>query len=816
MMGLPPTPPPMPMPMPPAALPTPPRRPKTRGPGLLVALIAGGLVLLAAGGGFSAYLLTRGDSHEKGRAGSLNVREASFEHGRSLLSEPGEEWIFDPDDVIPGGEIDGVFGDWYGPHLDIVAFDDILVTRVRDNTDEDADIAPSVLVGLDAADGSVAWTVDDPDVGGSCWGLKSSYLLCSDAELNGLRALDPDSGKVRASSDFAPGYGDPVIDGGNLYAMGAPAGGEYGLSALDPTTLTPRWHTPFSPTPIEEAGDPSRYAIRVAGQEVRVKDSDWAVGAFDRASGTLLRPATEHSYYSPIGLDPGWTLSTDGEVPADNRTTLAREGGRIFLTASGDPWLATDSDDSPIQDNSIGIGNSLYDLTTGEPVWQRNDLDSHGWTWTPDQQQILAGSVSGDDVLVLDAATGETQWSYQPSGVNDDLHGVDQAWFHGDAALVTHAENDELTVYDRTDGEFRWSRDLARLDTENNEEAYGYWDAQVTLSPRTVAIASPGGVLGLTDFPAKGEASESDDDRDSDDVAYTTACGRPPEFVPVETEVSGGGITVTYEVRAVCPGGQWLNLSQLRVPVVVDDYTYADGYFDFSDTPYWIPDYDGGDYGGEGEPRELRLTYDFADTTVPYDDIAGAIEADAGTGNVVVIPCEPGPDNNDDAPVPSDPSYGADPADAVTSSGGPATDDAQTQESALEALQRIAAEDKDAVAQLDWTAQLSSKRPGTRDDGIVYDSYDAILALHLEYRSRYPESLLAWSNDWPGSFGPSSQDYWVTLGGQSESTTVPILDWCRAEGWGDGDCWAKRLLTSGNPDKESRHKDSWPPDPSKN
>lgn len=297
--------------------------------------------------------------------------------------------------------------------------------------------------------------------------------------------------------------------------------------------------------------------------------------------------------------------------------------------------------------------------------------------------------------------------------------------------------------------------------------------------------------IGLSTPPLHGDAESSTGTGDHDDSeAYRTKCGSPPTFTPVEATNDTGGVTITYEVRAVCPGGQWLNWSQLRVPLVVDGVHWADGWFDYASTPYWIPE----------DGTRHRLTYPYGQLQVPYGDIANAID---NRVEVITVPCEPGPDNDDDAPVPSSPTTPAD-DDSLVSSGDTATDE-ELQESALEALRRIAAEDADAVEALNWTAQLSSKKPGTRDDGIVYDTYDKILELHLRHRSRYPQSLLVWSGDWPGSYGESSNDYWVTLSGDSHDAGEDVLDWCDSEGWGAGDCWAKRLARSGEPTDNTLH-----------
>ena len=58
-----------------------------------------------------------------------------------------------------------------------------------------------------------------------------------------------------------------------------------------------------------------------------------------------------------------------------------------------------------------------------------------------------------------------------------------------------------------------------------------------------------------------------------------------------------------------------------------------------------------------------------------------------------------------------------------------------------------------------WFPQLSSKQPGTVDDGIRWD-YDSIWREHLRLRQQYGAVLL-WSGDWPTTF--KKPDYWVTI-----------------------------------------------------
>jgi hypothetical protein len=102
-----------------------------------------------------------------------------------------------------------------------------------------------------------------------------------------------------------------------------------------------------------------------------------------------------------------------------------------------------------------------------------------------------------------------------------------------------------------------------------------------------------------------------------------------------------------------------------------------------------------------------------------------------------------------------------------------------------------------------WVAQLASSSSTEADS--------AFLGRYRQLKARYPEALLVWSADWPGSFGPSSANSWVVVNaGITEETTQPILDWCSSEGWGPGECWAKRLVSS--VDDPAQNTDHFPAD----
>lgn len=763
-----------------------------------------GLAIVLAGGGVSTWLLVRDDDSGApgaSRAGSLDVLQVSIGSGLSVLGEPGAEWHVSAGDLLPGGTIAPMRHGEGSIPPEVIGFRDHFVGHVQ-RWDQDTDESEHLTFALDATDGTTTWTRSDlvPE----CHAVHTGrLLLCQRSHDDpGVALVDPATGEDLATQPLPPYYAAFLEHGSTVYAMyrtSDQSGSPLEVTSYTLPELEPQWTAELDSSLIECCH--GEFGLQVEGNELVASwiNATWHI---DRVTGEVVGATG----------DEGWRLSGgyrvvdhySGAADGSTSTSIEDPEGRTVVHNEGTLWW--DATGERAAAGLAGVGDTLFRLDTGEAVWSRPSRlgASVSGEWSEDQRHVLFGDWDISRTTILDAADGHEVL---------DVPGTHNAWeaeFTDDAFLSAPATSQDLRVHDLGSGEESWSRDISAVDERVDEDTpvlHG-----VSLSGASVAVAGEQGVIGFTDFPRSAGPAGTDDEA-SADVAYTTACGRPPEFVPTATELAGGGITITYVVRAVCPGGQWLNLSQLRVPVVVDGATWADGYFDFSTSPYWIPD---------GEGTQVRLVYDFADTTVPYADIADAVSAlssggeaeDDGT-RVIVVPCEPGPENSGDAPVPGDPAYGA-ASDTLNPSTGAPESAQDAQESALEALQRIAEEDRAAVADLDWTAQLSSKKPGTRDDGIVYDSYDAILALHLEYRARYPDTLLAWSNDWPGSFGRKSQDYWVTLSGRSESTTLPILRWCRAEGWPDGDCWAKRLLTDGDPDVETRHKDSWPPDPTKN
>jgi serine/threonine-protein kinase len=91
-----------------------------------------------------------------------------------------------------------------------------------------------------------------------------------------------------------------------------------------------------------------------------------------------------------------------------------------------------------------------------------------------------------------------------------------------------------------------------------------------------------------------------------------------------------------------------------------------------------------------------------------------------------------------------------------------------------------------------WVPQLSSKRPGVIDNGVVWDN-SMTLQEHLQLRQRYPDVRLLWSGDWSTFSAP---DFWVTVAGITFAESAGALAWCRSQGFDRDHCAAKIISTT--------------------
>ncbi|MGW4099113.1 protein kinase domain-containing protein [Mycobacterium sp. NPDC004974] len=106
-------------------------------------------------------------------------------------------------------------------------------------------------------------------------------------------------------------------------------------------------------------------------------------------------------------------------------------------------------------------------------------------------------------------------------------------------------------------------------------------------------------------------------------------------------------------------------------------------------------------------------------------------------------------------------------------------------------LRQISLEDHTVVSTQGsdrWVPQLSSKRPGVVDEGVVWNNA-LTLEEHLRLRQEYDAKLL-WSGDWSTFDAPN---FWVTIAPISYPDASGALAWCSSHGFDSNHCYAKLI-----------------------
>jgi serine/threonine-protein kinase len=133
------------------------------------------------------------------------------------------------------------------------------------------------------------------------------------------------------------------------------------------------------------------------------------------------------------------------------------------------------------------------------------------------------------------------------------------------------------------------------------------------------------------------------------------------------------------------------------------------------------------------------------------------------------------------------PAYGS-PAQAAPTQV-PAKPPPDPETAAVQQLQQFADGDRafvrDQLADR-WIPQLSSKRPGVFDDGVVYNNA-LTLQEHMRLRQQYNAKLL-WSGDWTNY---DASNYWVTVVPITFNDSASALAWCTNEGFDADHCYAE-------------------------
>ena len=422
----------------------------------------------------------------------------------AVLHAPAATWELRADTVLPGGRFAPLapVGDDEVPQPGGVVVGDVLVAAITDQgRDDAAGAAPALLVGVSGA-GKVLWKGADY---AGCWTPDHTALYCSRG--NALVRVDAETGGSGAGAEVrvAPGTA-PVLDDGVLYVVVTPPGADenaypppFAVAALDATTLKSVW--PGGPAGASElagfgAGSP---ALDLSGDDVSVAawketpsgQPDATEFDLDRATGKVLgsTPLGKSSF-----LERPWTVHRG--FGNDKLEVLL--GDEVLLQLEGQPW---DTQDQRLTttEGRVGVGATLYDVTTGRPVWERPDLgdDLAGWRWTADRAQVAvtAYDAKAQKMLTtyLDADTGKTLWSGP---------GTDVAPTETPDAFVQvasdYATSWVVQALDRTSGEVAWEKDVSALGKEGYDD--GISPGGPYVSPSAVWVLGTSTLVGFTGF----------------------------------------------------------------------------------------------------------------------------------------------------------------------------------------------------------------------------------------------------------------------------------------------------------------------------
>ncbi len=313
----------------------------------------------------------------------------------------------------------------------------------------------------------------------------------------------------------------------------------------------------------------------------------------------------------------------------------------------------------------------------------------------------------------------------------------------------------------------------------NNRDAHGTGQRSTALSTSQVGATS-------------GTSDDEDVTGGDGETSFVSSCGQVLDVVPTRAVSSGTALEVTLEFRPVCPTGEFVSSRELRLNILdTAGAPLAVGSFDFSAHKLFVP--------GFSDPTTTVIASFGPGTAWAAPETLTTAISDG----VVRVTCRAADGSKGKLATEAETAG----ASTVSATARPVTDPAETQKTALEALERQAADDDPSVSELEgsWIPQLSSKADGTHDplDNKTY-TYADIYSQYLALRLKYPNVRLLSSSEWKSYKLPG---YWVVVAGIPFTTPEEPNTWCDDRGIPATQCFAKQLVRDGAPEETTRHRD---------
>lgn len=299
-----------------------------------------------------------------------------------------------------------------------------------------ATVAPSTATPLPTAIASIG-NLPPPAFGPNVTLIGADPARSGLYNLPAIRQLPAPKWQVNIFNDF---LGTPLLVGDTLYI------GTYDgqIFALDVTTGGTRWSSP--PTGSMQSVEKS---LAVAGDVILVGGGDGSLDALDRRSGSPLwsLKADNALYSAPLIVNNQVFFATDYTAYAAELETGQLLWQSTISTANG-------NGSSPAYDNEllfIPTGNDLValDASTGNEVWR---VQSQSWFWgvAVAHDQVYVGNVD-HYLYAYDAKTGNELWKF-----NADNRGSFDFWstpaILGDQLFIGNSDRNLYALNAHTGG----------------------------------------------------------------------------------------------------------------------------------------------------------------------------------------------------------------------------------------------------------------------------------------------------------------------------------------------------------------------------